>query len=89
MLMLLMGIGQESENLYNNITELLLPYLKDKDVFLDAFTGQPIFTYLLDGQSLASIERLAETRLGILDWGDPNWVVVLYTDGHVKLERRK
>jgi hypothetical protein len=73
----------------NNITELLLPYLKDKDVFLDAFTGQPIFTYLLDGQSLASIESPAETRLGILDYGDPNWVVVLYADGHTELKRRE
>jgi hypothetical protein len=73
----------------NNITELLLPYLKDRDVFLDAFTGQPIFTYLLDGQSLASIEYPAETRLGILDWGDPDWIVVLYADAHVRLERRK
>ncbi len=73
----------------NNITELLLPYLKDENAFLDAFTGQPIFTYLLDGQSLASIELPAETPLGILDWGDPNWVVVLYVDGHSKRERRK
>ncbi len=73
----------------NNIIEQLLPYIEDRDAFLDAFTGQPIFTYLLDGQSLASIENLAETRLGILDWGDPNWVVVLYVDGHAKQERRK
>jgi len=73
----------------NNISEQLLPYLKDRDAFLDAFTGQPIFTYLLDGQSLASIENLAETRLGILDWGDPSWIVVLYADGHAKLKRRE
>ena len=73
----------------SDVVNRLMPYIKNGEVFLDAFTGQMTFTYLLDGQSLANIERLAETPLGRLDWGDPEVIVVLYADGHVKLERRK
>ncbi len=73
----------------SNISELLMPYLRNREVFLDIFTGQMVFTYLMDGQSLASIESPATTPVGGLDWGDPTMVVVLYADGHVKLEPRK
>jgi len=73
----------------DNITNLLMPYIKNPEVFQDLFTGQMIFTYLLDGQSLGNIENIVETPLGRLDWGDPEVIVVLYADGHVKLERRK
>jgi len=73
----------------SEVAHRLMPYLKDEEVFLDAFTGQMIFTYLMDAQVLAHIENLVETPIGRLDWGDPEVVVVLYADGHVKLERRK
>ncbi len=72
-----------------NITDLLFPYVKNHDVFRDAFTGQLIFTYLMDGQTLSSITEPATTPIGRLDWGDPEWVVVLYADGYVKAERRQ
>ncbi|MEN3001183.1 MAG: hypothetical protein ABDI19_04985 [Armatimonadota bacterium] len=72
-----------------DVADLIMPYIKNREVFLDLFTGQMIFSYLLDGQTLTTIENPAETPIGRLDWGDPEFVVVLFADGHVKLQPRR
>ncbi len=67
-----------------DIERLLNPYLKNEHVFKNPLTGGSVFSYLLNGEYLGNIESPVTTQMGVFDWGDPNWVIILYADGHVK-----
>lgn len=71
-----------------DVVQRLQPYLKFDEAFRDLFSGEIIFTYLLDGQSLSEIPAPADTPIGRLDWGDPKVIAVIYADGHVKFKPR-
>ncbi|MFQ3612006.1 MAG: hypothetical protein SNJ72_10995, partial [Fimbriimonadales bacterium] len=70
------------------VSQVLLPYLNNPSLLEHPLTKQPVFTYLLNGENLANIENPAETKMGIVDWGDPQFVVVIYVDGHAKMVPR-
>jgi len=70
-----------------DVTSMLMTYVKNRNVFLDWKTGENIFRYLGNGQSLDSIREPASTRIGYLNTGG-DWVPVIYADGHVKYEKR-
>lgn len=60
-------------------------YLKNDKVFQNPTTGKNGFTYLLaSGQSLAKIDKPAETRLGYIQ--GPGGRAIIFTDGHVVWE---
>lgn len=71
----------------DDVTSALLPYVKDKEVFLDWQSGKNIFRYLGNNESYSSIASPATTLLGYLDTGGDR-IPVLYADGHSKYEKR-
>lgn len=71
----------------DDVISALLPYVKDKEVFLDWRSGKNIFRYLGNNESYSSIASPATTLLGYLDTGGDR-VPVLYADGHSKYEKR-
>ncbi len=73
---------------HEKVEEVLRPYVPSDAVFQDFRTGQSIFTFTLYGHNLAQIEDLAKVSMGFFDWGDPEWIVVMYVDGHVEATRR-
>ncbi len=67
-----------------DIERLLNPYLKNEYVFKNPLTGGSVFSYLLNGESIKNIDSPTTTPMGIFDWGDPEYIIVVYADGHVK-----
>lgn len=67
-----------------DVQDMIMPYVRNPSIFTDPRTGQNIFTYLLNGEHLGAIDNPAQKRIGFLDWGDPNWIIVIFADGHVK-----
>ncbi len=67
---------------------LIMPYVRNREVFQHPITGQSIFIYLMNGQNLMEIREPARTQIGIFDWGDPNYVIAIYADAHAKVIRR-
>jgi hypothetical protein len=67
-----------------DIASTIKDYLMSRDAFNNPATGQPAFTYLLNGDELAGIKSPATTAMGYL--GGPGGRAVLYSDGHVQWE---
>lgn len=68
-----------------HVAHIISIFLRDKSVF--EVNGSFAFRYLLDGQSLATIEAPWETTVGYLEL--PNGRAVIYADGHVRLEPKR
>lgn len=62
------------------VAEVLTPYLKDRSAF--EVDGVFAFRYLLDGQTIGSIDSVVDTEVGYLEVSGGR--IVIYADGHVK-----
>lgn len=62
------------------VAEVLMPYIKERGVF--EVDGVFAFRYLLDGQSLGSLDSPASTEVGYLEVSGGR--IVIFADGHVK-----
>lgn len=62
------------------VAEVLMPYLRERSVF--EVDGVFAFRYLLDGQSLGSLDSPTSTEVGYLEVSGGR--IVIFADGHVK-----
>ncbi len=67
----------------DNLMELTIPYLRDKDAFFAPGTQNVAFQYVPPSDP-SNIANPSETIIGIFDLGY-QWQIVLYADGHVKV----
>jgi hypothetical protein len=66
------------------ITDIVLPYVKNPEVFVAPGQDSGRFLYMLDASPLATIKDPSTTILGYLP--APGGRAVIYVDGHVKWE---